>query len=100
VDAIFFVPVQNGSGTNPASYTMGIESFPGVKWPGLGVVNPLLRSAEVKERVELYFYSPSGLLWPVLGQILPLPLPLHDKRNCILYIFKRRAVSSVGIASR
>jgi len=24
-------------------------------------------SAEVKERVELYLYSPSGLSWPVLG---------------------------------
>ena len=23
--------------------------------------------AEVEERVELYFYSPSGNLWPVLG---------------------------------
>jgi hypothetical protein len=24
-------------------------------------------SAENKERVEIYFYSPSGLSWPVLG---------------------------------
>jgi len=24
-------------------------------------------SAEVKERIELYLYSPSELLWPVLG---------------------------------
>jgi hypothetical protein len=24
-------------------------------------------SAEVKERVELYLYSPYGLSWPVLG---------------------------------
>jgi len=29
-------------------------------------------SAEVKERVELYLYSPSGLLWYVLGWTLPL----------------------------
>jgi len=28
-------------------------------------------SAEVKERVELYVYSPSGLSWPVLGWTLP-----------------------------
>jgi hypothetical protein len=25
-------------------------------------------NAEVKERVELYFYSPSGPSWPVIGQ--------------------------------
>jgi len=29
-------------------------------------------SAEVRERVELYLSSPSGLLWPVLGWTLPL----------------------------
>jgi len=26
-------------------------------------------SAEVKERVELYLYSPSGPSWPVLGEL-------------------------------
>ena len=30
-------------------------------------------SAEVKKRVELYFYSPSGPSWPVVGWTLPLP---------------------------
>jgi hypothetical protein len=39
-------------------------SFPGVKWSGRGVDHPLPSSAEVKERIELYLYSPSG---PVLG---------------------------------
>jgi len=29
-------------------------------------------SAEVKERVELYLYSPSGYLWPALGWTLHL----------------------------
>ena len=29
-------------------------------------------SAEGKERVELYLYSPSGPLWPVVGRTLPL----------------------------
>jgi hypothetical protein len=33
--------------------------FPGVKWPGRGVKHPPL-SAEVKGRVELYLYFPSG----------------------------------------
>jgi len=30
-------------------------------------------SAEVKERVQLYLFSPSGPSWPVLGWALPLP---------------------------
>jgi len=33
-------------------------------------------SAKVKERVELYLYSPSGPSWPVWGWLLALPLPL------------------------
>ena len=36
-------------------------------WP------PTTSSAEVKERVELYLYSPSGPSWPVLGWTVPLP---------------------------
>ena len=38
-------------------------------WP------PTPSSAEVKESLELYLYSPYGPLWPVLGWSLPLPLP-------------------------
>jgi len=41
--------------------------FPGVKRPGRGVDYPSPSSAEVKERVKLYLYSPSGPSWPVLG---------------------------------
>jgi hypothetical protein len=36
-------------------------SFPRVKRPGRGANHPPSSSAEVKERVELYLYSPSGL---------------------------------------
>jgi len=46
---------------------MGTESFPGVKRPGRGVDHPPQYSAEVKERVELYLYSPSGPSWAVIG---------------------------------
>jgi hypothetical protein len=67
---------QTGPGAYPASCTMGTGSFPGVKRPGRGVDHPPPSSAEVKERVELYLYSPSGPSWPVLGWTLPLPLPL------------------------
>jgi hypothetical protein len=39
--------------------------FPAVKRPGRGVDHPPPFSAEVKERVQLYLYSPSGPSWPV-----------------------------------
>jgi hypothetical protein len=52
-------------------------SFPGIKRPGRGVDHPPSSSARVKERVELYLYSPSGPSWPVLGRILPLHLPIY-----------------------
>jgi len=40
---------------------MGTGFFPELKWPGHGVDYPPPPSAEVKETVELYFYSLS--LW-------------------------------------
>ena len=36
-----------------------------------GALNSHPSSAEDKESVELYLYSPSGLSWHVLGSILP-----------------------------
>jgi hypothetical protein len=36
----FSAPVQTGPGAHPASYTMGTESFSGVKRPGRGVDHP------------------------------------------------------------
>ena len=68
--ARFSAPVQTGPGAHPASYTMGTGSFPTLKRPGRGVDHPPLSSAEVKERVELYLYSPPGPSWPVLGWTL------------------------------
>ena len=64
-EARFAVPVHTGPGAHPASYTMGTGSFLGLKRPERGVTtNP--SSAEVKERVELYLYSPSGPSWPII----------------------------------
>ena len=74
VEARFSAPVQTGPEAHPASYTMGTWSFSGVERPGRGVDHPTPSSAEVKERGELYFYSPSGPSWPVLGWNLPLYL--------------------------
>jgi hypothetical protein len=43
-------PVQNGSGSHPASYPMGTSgSFPGVKRPGREADHSPSSSAEVKE---------------------------------------------------
>jgi hypothetical protein len=74
--ARFSAPVQTGPGAYPASYIMGTGSFPGVMRPGRRVDHPPPSSAEVKERVELYIYSPSGPSWSVPRWTLPLPLPL------------------------
>jgi len=59
-------PAQTGPEAHSASYTMGNRSFPGVKWTRRGVNYPL-SGAEVKERVQLYIYSPFGPSWAVLG---------------------------------
>jgi len=67
VGARFSAPVQKGPGAHLASYALRTGSLLGVKRPGRGVDHPPLSSAEVKERVELYLYSPSGPSWPVLG---------------------------------
>jgi hypothetical protein len=52
-------------------YNGYLVSSPGVKRPGRGVNQPLLCSAEVKKRVELYVYYPSGPSWPVVRRNLP-----------------------------
>jgi hypothetical protein len=43
---------------------MDTGSFPGIKRPGRGVDHPPPTSAEIKERVELYLYSP---LWAFMA---------------------------------
>ena len=78
---------------------MGAMSFLGVKWPGRGVEHPPTSSAEVKEKVELCLYSPSGLSWPVLGWTLHL-LPDVSK-YCVLseepIAVRKNTQQSVGI---
>ena len=44
-------------------------TFPRVKRQGRSVAHPLPSSAEVKERVKLYLYSPSEISWPVYCQL-------------------------------
>jgi hypothetical protein len=70
----FFAAVQTGPGAHPASYTIGTGSLSRGE-SGRGVVDhPPPSSVRVKERVELYLYSPSGTSWPVLGRTLPVHL--------------------------
>jgi len=60
VGARFSAPVHTSSGAHPASYTMGTGCFPEVNRPGPGVDYPSQLAPRLKERVELYLYSPSG----------------------------------------
>jgi hypothetical protein len=53
--------IQTGHGAHLATYTMGTRFFPGVKWPGRVTGHPPPSIVEVKENVELYLYSHSGL---------------------------------------
>jgi len=52
---------------------------------------PTLSSLEVKERVELYLYSPSGPSWLVLGWTLPLPLLVSQSSSIRLRLLPRRS---------
>ena len=53
-------PFRPALESHPASCAMGTGSFPGVKRPGRGVDHPSPSNDEVKERIELNLYSPSG----------------------------------------
>jgi len=64
----FSAPVQTGPGVHPASCTVcNRASFPGVKRPGRGVHRAPQSTAEIKQRVELYLYSPTAPWWQILG---------------------------------
>ena len=47
---------------------------------GRGLDHPHPSSAEVKDRVELYLYSPFGPSWPVLGRTLPFTFYSRNNR--------------------
>ena len=79
--ARFSAPVQTGPGAHATSSTMSRGSFPGVKRPGGGVDHSPASRTLVKERVELYLYSPSGPSWPVLARNLKLLLNMGTRTN-------------------
>ena len=60
VGKIFRSLFHAGPWAHSASSTVGSRSLPGVMRPVQGVNHPPPSGAEVKERVDLYLYSPSG----------------------------------------
>ena len=68
VEARFPSPLQTGPGTHPVFCTMSTGSFPRVKRPGRGVDHSPSYNADVKERIELCPYSPSGSSWLFQGE--------------------------------
>jgi hypothetical protein len=72
---------------------MGTGSFPGVKRPGRGVNHPPSSSTRVKERLELYLYSPSEPSRHVLGRPLPY---LYLAEKCKEYRGKDRGRGMQG----
>jgi hypothetical protein len=65
-------------------------SLPRIKRPGCGVDHLPLSTAEVKEKVELYIYSPTRLSFPVLRQtfnFLTFHLRLVPRHTPSLYAF-------------
>jgi hypothetical protein len=80
-------PDRSSSPTQPPIQCV-TRLFPGNKAAGAWRWPPTPSSAEVKEKVELYLYSPTGPSWPVLGRNWPLPLHLlsiHSVYLCVLY---------------
>jgi len=55
-----FYTLPEQPGAHPA-YAVGIGSYPGVKWQGLGIDHPPPYSAGVKERVSHTSTPPMGL---------------------------------------
>jgi hypothetical protein len=58
---------------------MGTGYFPWVKLQVHGFDHPPSSSAEVKERVQLYLYSPLGLRGPFQGELYFYLLPFTVK---------------------
>ena len=65
VGARISAPIQTDQGAHSNSCTMTTVFIS----RGLSGIDPTpLSSAEVKETVELYLYSPCGPSWPVIGR--------------------------------
>ena len=94
-EARFSASVHTGPGAHPASCAMG-DGFllSGVKGRRHGVEHLPTSSAEVKERVGLYLYSPSGPSRIALQRILRF---IHTHSCDILYDVTKGEILSTEI---
>jgi hypothetical protein len=83
---IFRTCPYRSCGPNSLIYNGDRVCFPGVKRPERGVNNVPQSSAEVKERAELYFCTPSGPSWPVIGWTLPLTYEISHSLYFVLHV--------------
>jgi len=82
-------PSRPALGPTQSSIQRVLGPLPGGKAAGAWRWPPTPSSAKVKERVELYFYSPSGPSWPVIGWSLPyLYLYQTKKRTDLTWQWK------------
>jgi hypothetical protein len=82
-----FIPSPTGPEVHPPSCTMDTGSLLGVQQLKHDINHAPTSSAEVKERVEVYLYSPTGLPWPLIRRNLLMPIFKRDPR-CIEYKIK------------
>jgi hypothetical protein len=62
----------------PIQLYSGYRVFPGSKAAGAWCLPPTPSNVYIKERVELYLYSPSGSSWHVIGWNLPYFTPFYS----------------------
>ena len=88
-------PSRPALGSTPASCTMDTGSILGLKRPGHDIDHPPPSITEVKEKVELYLYSPLGLCGLFWCELYLYIIYTHPKsylhyRNIIVIVSTRR----------
>jgi hypothetical protein len=90
VGARFSAPVQTGPEAHPSSYTIGIWSFQGVKWPERGLYHPLYLAPRLKS--EWSYTSTPLWAFVVCSRV--------NERHLCLYIDIHTRVCNHGISKQ